>query len=360
MSKKKYSKSKYKANQKATMDELFNKIKEGIKEIFQSDKWKNHLETISKFHNYSQRNILLIEMQNPNAKLVAGYKKWQTEFDRQVKKGEKAIKILMPIQIKKDIIERDDKGNPIVDEEGKLKKSTNKFLAFKYTNVFDISQTKGKELDLFKLDELESTVQNKDVILKSIKEIADENNCIFRFDKVDDAKGYYSITENEIVIKKGMSDLQTLKTAVHELAHSMIHNPNSEYSAEVDGSRSKISQKEIEAESIAYVVLHKLGLDTSDYSFGYIASWGKNKTEDELSNILNNIKDISSLILNKIDNNIEVQKNINLKLSNHVNKVTSRYPDKLKLDDIMDISKNTHLRDSNNRNIKSRKNQLEL
>lgn len=310
MSKRKYNKVEYKKKQEATMDELFNKIKIGRRNVFQSDNWKNHLETISKFHNYSQGNIMLIELQNPDASLVAGYRKWQTEFERNVKKGEKAIKILMPIQVKKEYTKRDKIGKAILDENGLEEKEIKKFLAFKYTNVFDISQTEGKELDLFKLNELTDVVKNKNIILDSIFQIANENNCFVRFDEIDDAKGYYSPIENEIVIKKDMADLQTIKTAVHELAHSILHNPESEYSTVTGYDFSQKSQKEIEAESTAYVVLNKLGLDSSDYSFGYIASWSKGKSDDELENILTNIKDSSSMIISKIENNINLQKNI--------------------------------------------------
>ena len=347
MTYKKYKQGNYKEKQKDTMDELFKKIKEGVRAVYSSDKWKKHLETISKFHNYSHRNILLIELQNPDASLVAGYKKWQTEFERQVKKGEKAIKILMPIKAKKELTKLDKKGNPLKDKDGNIEKEEKSFLRFKYVNVFDISQTEGKELDLFKVNELDSSVANKDNILRSIKNIAYENGCDFKFGDTGNAKGYYSRAKEEIVIKENMSDLQTLKTAVHELAHSIIHNPNKNPDLSLDDIANR-SKKEIEAESVAYIVLSHLGLDTSDYSFEYIAGWGSNKSEDELSSVLENIKDVSSSVIYKIEENLEKDKHLNLQTC----KQTS--VEKTSLEDIIKVAKSKDLESlTRNKAIKS-------
>lgn len=359
---KKYNKEKYKEQQKATMDELFNKIKEGVKNVYEGEKWKKHLETISKFHNYSHRNILLIETQCHHASLVAGYKKWQTEFNRQVKKGQKAIKILMPIQMKKQIIERDENGNPVHDKDGNIKKVEKSFLAFKYTNVFDVSQTEGKKLNLFKVNELTSSVEKKDSILKSIKEIANENGCDFRFGDAGSAKGYYSLDKNEIVIKENMSDLQTLKTAVHELAHSLLHNPSIEHELTLSDLTDR-SKKEIEAESVVYVVLNNLNLDTSDYSFEYIAAWGSSKTEEELSEVLENIKGISSDIINKIETNLEKQKSLNLQTCKQVNEQPSKPKidnEKSTLKDIVKIAENKGLQEVNKEEPKKKSLEMEL
>lgn len=360
MSKRKYNKAEYKERQEATMEDLFNKIKEGRRDVFQSDKWKNHLETMAKFHNYSQGNIMLIEMQNPHASLVAGYRKWQTEFDRNVKKGEKAIKILMPIQVKREYLERDKDGNPILDEEGKEKSEIKKFLAYKYTNVFDVSQTEGKELDIFRLNELEEVIENKDLIMESIAEIANENNCIVRFDKIDDAKGYYSPLKNEIVIKEGMPDLQTIKTAVHELAHSILHNPESEYSTVTGREFGQKSRKEIEAESTAYVVLNKLGLDSSDYSFGYIASWSSGKSDKELEDILVSIKDSSSMIIKKIENNIEHKRNIELTVNKNIYSEKGMNNNKVSFDNLKKMAKNRPFNETSKKENRIKTNNLEL
>lgn len=306
----KYNKEEYIKKQNETMDKLLEDIKKGIKEVYKSDNWKKHLETISKFYKYSHKNILLIETQCPGATLVAGYKKWQTEFDRQVKKGESGIKILMPVQLKEEIIERDKNGNAIKDENGEIKKKVQKFLAFKYTNVFDLSQTEGKELEIFKINLLDNSVENKENMIQAIKEIAESKGNEFVFENIHDgAKGYYSPLENKIAIQKDMPDLQTIKTAIHELAHSILHDPinNQNISKSDLLDRSKI---EIEAESVAYVISSKYGLDTSDYSFKYIASWASNKDEKELSEILENIKESSQDIIEKIDMKLELNKDL--------------------------------------------------
>lgn len=254
----------------------------------------------------------------------------------------------MPIKVKKELTKLDEKGNPLKDKDGNIEKEEKSFLRFKYVNVFDISQTEGKELDLFKVNELDSSVANKDNILKSIKNIAYENGCDFKFGDTGNAKGYYSRAKEEIVIKENMSDLQTLKTAVHELAHSIIHNPtkNPDLSLDDIGNRSK---KEIEAESVAYVVLSHLDLDTSDYSFECIDGWGSNKSEDELSSLLENINDVSYFIIDQIEDNLEQEKHLNLQTYKQTN------VEKTSLEDIIKIATSKEIEPvTRNKSIKSR------
>lgn len=254
----------------------------------------------------------------------------------------------MPIKVKKELTKLDEKVNPLKDKDGNIEKEEKSFLRFKYVNVFDISQTEGKELNLFKLNELDSSVDNKDNILKSIKSIAHKNGCDFKFRDTGNAKGYYSRSKKEIVIKENMSNLHTLKTAVHELAHSIIHNPNKIPDLSLDDIANR-SKKEIEAESVAYVVLSHSGLDTSDYSFEYIAGWGSNKSEDELSSVLENIKDVSSYIIYKIEENLEQEKDLNLQTCKQTN------IEKTSLKDIIQVAKSQDLEPSTrNKPIQSR------
>lgn len=283
---------------KKSIECLFNIISKGVKDVYKTENWKNHLKTISKFYNYSERNILLIHLQCPNASLVCGFKKWEKEFNRHVKKNEKAIKILIPVKYNTSI----DKKNSLDDSDDDIlekKKLCNKILYYKYANVFDISQTEGDELDLFKIKELEGCVRNNDNLIKTICNIASLNNTQITFETFNSSKnikGYYSLRENKIVVSNNMSELQTIKTLIHELAHSIVHNPKLNPSVNF----SDIPKLEIQAESIALIVLYFLGYDTSSYSFKYIASWAKNKTDNLLLNNLEEIKEISKFIINQL------------------------------------------------------------
>ncbi|EGF20659.1 hypothetical protein HMPREF9395_1957 [Streptococcus sanguinis SK1058] len=236
-------------------------LKEGVKDYFKSDTYKQYLLAMSKFHNYSPLNIQMILRQNPNASYVASFKKWKDEFSRSVNKGEKALRIFAPITVKK----RDPKTNePLLDKDGKEITYT----SFKLVPVFDVSQTDGKELPK-PIYELKGSYQDYGNLYKSAKEVSEANGVPISFSEdTRGAKGYYSPVSNEIVIKKGLSEQHTLKTIFHEMAHSDLHNL--EKRAETPFN---LSTAELQAESVAFVVSSHYGLDTSEYSFGYLASW---------------------------------------------------------------------------------------
>ena len=236
-------------------------LKEGVKDYFKSDTYKQYLLAMSKFHNYSPLNIQMILRQNPRASYVASFKKWKDEFSRSVNKGEKALRIFAPITVKK----RDPKTNePLLDKDGKEITYT----SFKLVPVFDVSQTDGKELPK-PVYELKGSYKDYGNLYKSAKEVSEANGVPISFsENTKGAKGYYSPVSNEIVIKKGLSEQHTLKTIFHEMAHSDLHNL--EKRAETPFN---LSTAELQAESVAFVVASHYGLDTSEYSFGYLANW---------------------------------------------------------------------------------------
>ena len=269
-------------------------LKEGVKDYFQSDTYKQYLTTMSKFHNYSPRNIQLILMQNPEASHVASFKKWKDEFERSVNKGEKSLRIFAPMTLKR----RDPKTNePLLDENG----NEQTFTSFKLVPVFDVSQTDGKELPK-PIYELEGTYEDYGNLYKSAKEVSEANGVPLSFSKdTKGSNGFYSVTNNEIVIKQGMSEQQTLKTIFHEMAHSDLHNME-----KLQETPLKRSTAELQAESVAFVVASHYGLDTSEYSFGYLATW----TDDPngLSDLEGQIKIVqkeADSLISRIDKTLE-------------------------------------------------------
>ena len=269
-------------------------LKDGVKDYFQSDTYKQYLTTMSKFHNYSPRNIQLILMQNPEASHVASFKKWKDEFERSVNKGEKALRIFAPMTLKR----RDPKTNePLLDENG----NEQTFTSFKLVPVFDVSQTDGKELPK-PIYELEGTYEDYGNLYKSAKEVSEANGVPLSFSKdTKGSNGFYSITNNEIVIKQGMSEQQTLKTIFHEMAHSDLHNME-----KLQETPLKRSTAELQAESVAFVVASHYGLDTSEYSFGYLATWTDDP--DGLSDLEGQIKIVqkeADSLISRIDKTLE-------------------------------------------------------
>ena len=269
-------------------------LKDGVKDYFQSDTYKQYLTTMSKFHNYSPRNIQLILMQNPEASHVASFKKWKDEFERSVNKGEKSLRIFAPITLKR----RDPKTNePLLDENG----NEQTFMSFKLVPVFDVSQTNGKELPK-PIYELEGTYEDYGNLYKSAKEVSEANGVPLSFSKdTKGSNGFYSVNNNEIVIKQGMSEQQTLKTIFHEMAHSDLHNME-----KLQETPLKRSTAELQAESVAFVVASHYGLDTSEYSFGYLATW----TDDPngLSDLEGQIKIVqkeADSLISRIDKTLE-------------------------------------------------------
>lgn len=269
-------------------------LKEGVKEYFQSDMYKQFLLTMSKFYNYSPRNIQMILKQKPDAQAVASFKKWKKEFERHVKKGEQAIRIFAPIIVK----QKDPKtGEVLLDDEGKEITYT----AYKLVPVFDVSQTSGKELTKA-VYELEGSYEDFAKLYKAIKDVASSKGISITFsDQIQNANGYYSLSENKIVIKKGLSEQQTLKTIFHEMAHADLHNSDN-----IQGMQLTKSTAELQAESVAFVVSSHYGIDTSEYSFGYLASWTQDPVGlSDLENQLKIVQKEASNLINRIDGTLE-------------------------------------------------------
>ena len=253
----------FKADAKAKVEAAFTTLENGVEEIFKSGKFTEYLQTMSRFHSYSVNNSILIMMQHPTARYVAGYKAWQDEFQRHVKKGEKAIQILAPnpFTIKKTI----------TDDEGNESEEDVKIMRYKTVSVFADDQTEGKELPSL-CEELEGDCA--DEILERILTIPKVPVTFEDF--VMDAKGYFSPTENKIVVKESISAIQKAKTILHETAHSILHCKGGEE------EKAGRDTREIQAESVAYAVCYYLGLPVDEYSFEYVASWAYGKGTKEL------------------------------------------------------------------------------
>lgn len=288
--------------------EITDKLEQGIKELFESEKFKEYLTTMSKFYNYSFNNTLLIAMQKPDATLIAGYTSWQRNFDRHVMKGEKGIKILAPAPYKaQEEREKIDPATqkPVLDADGKPVTETVEVMrpAFKVVSVFDVSQTDGKELPDIAVDELTGSVENYAAFFEALKQ---ESPVPISFEDIPGgAKGYFSHVENRIAIQEGMSEIQTVKTAIHEIAHAKLHaiNPDEKVTPE---ERKDRHTKEVEAESVAYTVCQRYGIETSDYSFGYIAGWSSDKDTKELKGSLETIRSTAAEMIESIDAKLKV------------------------------------------------------
>ena len=344
--------------------EITDKLEQGIKELFESERFKEYLRTMSKFYHYSFSNTLLIAMQKPEATYVAGYTSWQRNFDRQVMKGEKGIKILAPAPYKaKEEREKIDPSTqkPVLDADGKPITETVEVMrpAFKVVSVFDISQTDGKELPDIIVDELSGSVENYAAFFEALKQ---ESPVPISFEDIPGgAKGYFSPVENRIAIQEGMSEIQTIKTAIHEIAHAKLHSIDRpepeptwkivmvsdggtkwdflsgfaseaeanaaaehegwrfvdenrfEWRLEVEEDTSAVQDmrkdrhtKEVEAESVAYTVCQRYGIETSDYSFGYIAGWSSDKETKELKGSLETIRKTAAEMIDSIDAKLKV------------------------------------------------------
>ena len=287
--------------------EITDKLEQGIKELFESERFKEYLTTMSKFYNYSFRNTLLIAMQKPDATLIAGYTAWQRNFDRHVMKGEKGIKILAPAPYKvQEEREKLDPATqkPVLDKDGKPVTETVEVTrpAFKVVSVFDVSQTDGKELPDIAVDELTGSVENYAAFFDTLKELSP---VPIAFENITDgAKGYFSHVENRIAIQEGMSEIQTIKTAIHEIAHAKLHavTPGEKVAPEDKKDRRT---KEVEAESVAYTVCQRYGIETSDYSFGYIAGWSSDKETKELKSSLETIRKTAAEMITGLDEKLK-------------------------------------------------------
>lgn len=311
---------------KKIVDSLIEEINKGMEEVYKSDNWKNHLETMSQFHKYSSNNLMLIKQQNPNASLIASFNKWK-ELGRYIKKGQKALKVLYPMEFK---VEEENKNGEI--EEAKK-------VTFKYGNVFDISQTSGKKLDLFKLEDLKGEVEFYDDIMNVFESMAEEIGYTLCFNKLDsNLKGLCNYETKKITINSNVEELQKIKTCIHELAHAVTHDPLKDKKLNPLETKLSLSrsEKEIQAESIAYIVSHSLGLDTSDYSFKYIASWGEGKSSKQIGKTLTEIRKISLGLTDRIKNELvdekekEVERKSLKEILGEVNKEHKEYIEKNK------------------------------
>ena len=297
------------AARRQVMKELTDRLEQGVQDVFTSDKYRAYLSCMSKFHHYSLNNTLLIAMQKPDASLVAGYQAWKQKHGRQVRKGEKGIKILAPAPYKvkeeKDVIDPATR-QPMLSADGKPQKETVTVErpAFKIATVFDVRQTEGKDLPTLGVEELTGDVQGFQDFFEALKRTSPVSITLEQIPS--SAKGYYHLEENRIAIQDGMSEVQTIKTAIHEISHAMLHSrERMKESGVVKNDRTR----EVEAESIAFCVASHYGIDTSDYSFGYIAGWSSGKETAELKASLETIRSETSELITSIDEHLqEIQK----------------------------------------------------
>ncbi len=278
------------------LKEIMDKLEAGVDELFSSEKFREYLDTMSRFYNYSVNNCILIAMQRPDATRVAGYRAWQQKFGRQVKKGEKAIKIIAPIprSFKKEV----------KNDDGSTEETDIKFMSYRVTSVFDVSQTEGKELPTIAVEML-SNPGAEHRCERLFNRIAGLAPVPVEFKEINGGcKGYFSPSGMKIVIKDGMTNVQSLKTLVHEVAHSLMHGKGCEW--ELSDSRTK----EVQAESVAYVVCARLGIDTGEYSFGYVAGWSKSREKKELIESLEAIRKIAGMIIDAIEGKRELKEEV--------------------------------------------------
>ena len=283
------------------LKEISERLEQGVKEIFTSERYTEYLNTMSKFHNYSFNNTLLITMQKPEATLVAGYQAWQKKFNRHVKRGEKGIQIIAPAPIReKQEIEKIDPvtKEPVIGDDGQPETEIVEMVIprFRITTVFDVSQTEGEPIAELEVPELTGSVQFYDTFMQALQNISP---VPIRMMNVEgEAKGYYHQTEKYIAIKEDMSNVQTMKTGVHEVSHALLHDREV---MDAEGVLKDQTTKEVEAESIAYIVCNHFGLDTSEYSFTYIASWCESRDMKALKASMDTIRKTSSEVVENIE-----------------------------------------------------------
>lgn len=286
------------------MDSIMQSLESGVEELFTSNRYQEFLKTMAKFHNYSFNNTMLIAMQRPDATLVTSYKNWQS-MGRQVMKGEKGITIIAPAPYKKmkekEVL--DENQRPIMGTDGKPKTEKVEVTVphFKAVTVFDIAQTSGEPIQTLAPELLTAAVQDFDSFMQAIQKISP---VPIRFDEIDgNANGYYHNADKEIVIKKGLSESQTLKTAIHETAHAKLHDKEIMESLGVEKDRLT---KEVEAESVAYCVCSSFGLDTSDYSFPYIAGWSSSREMKEMKASMDVIRRTAGEMIDQLTEELEI------------------------------------------------------
>ena len=294
-------------NNAERMKEITDRLEAGIQALFESEQYKAYLTAMSKFHNYSFNNTLLIAMQKPDASLVAGFGKWRDDFERHVKKGEKGIKILAPSPYKvKKQMEKIDPATqkPVIGADGKpvTEEREIEIPVFRVVTVFDVSQTEGKEIPDIAVSELTGSVEQYQDFFAALEKASP---VPIAFENIEGgAHGYYHLEEKRIAIDEGMSELQTLKTAIHEIAHAMLHAIDKDTPATEQADRPDRRTREVQAESVAYAVCQHYGLDTSDYSFGYVAGWSSGRELSELKASLETIRKAANELIIDIDGHL--------------------------------------------------------
>lgn len=288
---------------KAEMEEITSKLEKGVKDIFDGANYQQYLNFCAKLPRYSVNNQILIMMQKPDATMCQSFTNWK-EVNRHVRKGEKGIRILAPAPYKmqKEQEKVDASGKTVLDKDGEPVKETVEVTinAFKPVSTFDVSQTEGEPIPTPGVDELTGSVEGYETLLAAIKEVVP---VPISFEQIDSgAKGFYHLEENRIVVQEGMSEAQTVKTLLHEASHQALHSKEAMDSA---GEKKSKNQKETEAESVAYVVCQHYGIDTSDYSFPYVATWSADKEVPELKASLDTIRRTASELIVKIDEKVQ-------------------------------------------------------
>lgn len=318
-------------SQSEQIKEITDKLQQGIEDLFDSDTYKNYLKTMSKFTSYSLNNTLLIAMQKPDATTVAGYTTWK-QMNRSVAKGSRAIKILAPCIYKKkpdsdttdtyDKITQNNKDNAKPEEPEKI------LVGFKIVNVFDISQTEGEPLPEL-AHKLDGTVDGYSDFMLALEQYSP---VPIEFKSIEgSANGYYHLINKNIVIDDGMSQMMNCKTAVHEIAHALLHDNDS--GLEKDSSLNK-QTKEVQAESVAFTVSNYFGIDTSDYSFGYIGGWSNGKDLKELKSSLETIRQTSQMIITGIEQKLDAikqSKQINICMTPKDDLTQNKQPHKMSI-----------------------------
>ena len=294
------------------LKEITDRLEQGITELFDSERYREYLKVMSKFHNYSFRNTVLIAMQKPDASLLAGFSAWKNNFERNVMRGEKGIKIIAPspYKIKQEMQKIDPHTQkPVIGKDGKpvTEEKEVTIPAYKVVSVFDVSQTEGKELPDIAVDELTGDVDRYKDFFAALEKTSP---VPIAFENIGGGShGYYHLEDKRIAINEGMSELQTLKTAIHEIAHAKLHDIDLNAPKDEQQPRVDRRTREVEAESVAYTVCQHYGLDTSDYSFGYVAGWSSGRELSELKSSLETIRSAAAEIINSIDGNLaELQK----------------------------------------------------
>ena len=299
-----------KQTNKERLKEITDGIEQGIKELFESDRYRQYLSVMSRFHRYSVNNTMLIYMQRPDASLVAGFQKWKNQFGRHVKKGERGITIIAPTPFKKKIEEvrlDPDTQAPLLDKDGKqiMEEKEISIPLFKPVKVFDVSQTDGKPIPHL-ASTLTGNVEQYEIFMEALRRSAPVPISFKHI--APDTDGFFSPTDQSITIREGMSEVQTVSAAIHEIAHSKLHNydkiqQEAETGDETDEPVTPRDRntEEVEAESISYAVCQYYGIETAENSFGYIATWSQGKELKELRASLETVNKTASALITDID-----------------------------------------------------------